>query len=104
MGKPSGFKERKRETPNNRPVALRVSDWQEVYIPLAEDKLKNQAARCMDCGVPFCNNGCPLGNKIPDWNALVYQSQWKEALESLLSTNNFPEWTGRICPAPCEEA
>jgi glutamate synthase (NADPH/NADH) small chain len=104
MGKPTGFKEFPRETPKRRPVELRVSDWQEVYVPMPEQGVKNQAARCMDCGVPFCNNGCPLGNKIPDWNDLVYQSQWKEALESLLSTNNFPEWTGRICPAPCEEA
>ncbi len=104
MGKPTGFKEFKRENPIRRPVELRVLDWDEVYMPLSEPKLKEQAARCMDCGVPFCNNGCPLGNKIPDWNDLVYRGRWQEALDSLLSTNNFPEWTGRICPAPCEEA
>lgn len=104
MGKPTGFKEYKRETPKKRPVELRVLDWDEVYLPLPEETLREQGARCMDCGVPFCNNGCPLGNKIPDWNDLVYRGQWREALESLLSTNNFPEWTGRICPAPCEEA
>jgi glutamate synthase (NADPH) small chain len=104
MGKPTGFKEFERETPKRRPVELRVRDWEEVYVPLGEEALKKQGARCMDCGVPFCNNGCPLGNKIPDWNDLVYRGQWREALESLLSTNNFPEWTGRICPAPCEEA
>lgn len=104
MGKPTGFKEYSRQTPKRRPVELRVLDWGEVYLPLPEEELKKQGARCMDCGVPFCNNGCPLGNKIPDWNDLVYRGQWREALESLLSTNNFPEWTGRICPAPCEEA
>ncbi|MFN4242299.1 MAG: glutamate synthase subunit beta [Tepidisphaerales bacterium] len=104
MGKPTGFKEYPRQTPPKRPVELRVLDWDEVYLPLPEPTLREQGARCMDCGVPFCNNGCPLGNKIPDWNDLVYRGQWKEALESLLSTNNFPEWTGRICPAPCEEA
>ena len=104
MGKPTGFKEYSRETAKRRPVGLRILDWEEVYLPLSEKTLKEQGARCMDCGVPFCNNGCPLGNKIPDWNDLVYRGQWREALESLLSTNNFPEWTGRICPAPCEEA
>ncbi len=104
MGKPTGFKEFPRETPKKRPVDLRILDWYEVYQPMSEDALKKQGARCMDCGVPFCNNGCPLGNRIPDWNDLVYQGRWKDALESLLATNNFPEWTGRICPAPCEEA
>ncbi|HEY0007814.1 MAG TPA: glutamate synthase subunit beta [Tepidisphaeraceae bacterium] len=104
MGKPTGFKEFTRETPKKRPAELRVLDWNEIYIDFPEDKLRKQGARCMDCGVPFCNNGCPLGNLIPDWNDLVYRGRWKEAYEALLKTNNFPEWTGRICPAPCEEA
>ena len=104
MGKPTGFKEFTRETPKKRPVELRILDWDEIYLEFPEDKLKKQGARCMDCGVPFCNNGCPLGNLIPDWNDLVYRGRWREAMESLSKTNNFPEWTGRICPAPCEEA
>ena len=104
MGKPTGFKEITRETPHRRPVDLRILDWNEIYQQLPVDKLQKQGARCMDCGVPFCNHGCPLGNQIPDWNDLVYKDRWKDALESLLKTNNFPEWTGRICPAPCEEA
>ena len=104
MGKPTGFKEITRETPTRRPVELRILDWSEIYRQLPIDKLQKQGARCMDCGVPFCNYGCPLGNQIPDWNDLVYKDRWKDALESLLKTNNFPEWTGRICPAPCEEA
>ena len=104
MGKPTGFKEFPRETPKKRPVELRVLDWDEIYLEFPEEKLKKQGARCMDCGVPFCNNGCPLGNLIPDWNDFVYRGKWREALDALLKTNNFPEWTGRICPAPCEEA
>ncbi len=104
MGKPTGFKEFTRETPKKRPAELRVLDWDEIYLDMGEDKLKKQGARCMDCGVPFCNNGCPLGNLIPDWNDLVYRGKWREAFEALSKTNNFPEWTGRICPAPCEEA
>ncbi|HEX8339621.1 MAG TPA: glutamate synthase subunit beta [Tepidisphaeraceae bacterium] len=104
MGKPTGFKEFTRETPKKRPVDLRVLDWDEIYLQLPEEKLRKQGARCMDCGVPFCNNGCPLGNLIPDWNDLVYRGKWREAHEALGKTNNFPEWTGRICPAPCEEA
>ena len=104
MGKPTGFKEFTRETPKKRDVALRILDWNEIYLDFPEDKLKKQGARCMDCGVPFCNNGCPLGNLIPDWNDLVYRGKWEEAITSLLKTNNFPEFTGRICPAPCEEA
>ena len=104
MGKPTGFKEFTRETPKKRPAELRVLDWDEIYLEFPEDKLKKQGARCMDCGVPFCNNGCPLGNLIPDWNDLVYRGKWREAFEALSKTNNFPEWTGRICPAPCEEA
>jgi glutamate synthase (NADPH/NADH) small chain len=104
MGKPTGFKEYTREMPQRRPVELRILDWQEVYNPMPEDKLKTQGARCMDCGIPFCNNGCPLGNIIPEWNDLVYRGRWKEALAVLFKTNNFPEFTGRVCPAPCEEA
>jgi glutamate synthase (NADPH/NADH) small chain len=104
MGKPTGFKEIARETRPRRPVSLRVRDWEEIYLPMPEQKLRHQGARCMDCGVPFCNDGCPLGNQIPDWNDLVYRGRWQEAYQSLLKTNNFPEFTGRICPAPCEEA
>ncbi|MEM7809277.1 MAG: glutamate synthase subunit beta, partial [Planctomycetota bacterium] len=104
MGKPTGFKEIARETRRRRPVELRIKDWDEIYIPLEDQNLRNQGARCMDCGVPFCNNGCPLGNQIPDWNDLVYRDRWYEAYQSLARTNNFPEFTGRICPAPCEEA
>ena len=104
MGKPTGFKEYAREMPQRRPVAMRVLDWDEVYQPMPDAKLKEQGARCMDCGIPFCNNGCPLGNIIPDWNDLVYKGRWKDALNMLFKTNNFPEFTGRICPAPCEEA
>ena len=104
MGKPTGFKEITRQTRPRRPVELRVLDWEEIYLPLPDEQLRHQGARCMDCGVPFCNNGCPLGNQIPDWNDLVYRDRWYEALQSLLKTNNFPEFTGRICPAPCEES
>src|SRR5690348_2270823 len=104
MGNPTAFKQFPRETPNRRPVELRVHDWKEVYTDFAEDKLRVQGARCMDCGIPFCHQGCPLGNLIPEWNDLVYQGRFHDALEALLKTNNFPEFTGRICPAPCEEA
>src|SRR5215468_8251070 len=104
MGKPTGFKEIPREMPKRRPVELRVLDWNEIYLDFGDDKLRQQGARCMDCGIPFCNNGCPLGNIIPEWNDLVYKNRWAEALEMLFKTNNFPEFTGRICPAPCEEA
>src|SRR4026209_319058 len=104
MGNPQGFLEIARVTPERRPVAERVHDWKEVYKDFPEDLLKAQASRCMDCGIPFCNQGCPLGNIIPDWNDLVYRGRWSEAIERLHSTNNFPEFTGRICPAPCEEA
>lgn len=104
MGKPTGFKEFTRETPTRRPVQLRVLDWNEIYVDFSDDKLRAQAARCMDCGVPYCNNGCPLGNIIPEWNDLVYRNRWEEAYYTLAKTNNFPEFTGRICPAPCEEA
>src|SRR5207237_2870171 len=104
MGKPTGFKEYTRELPTRRPVELRVLDWEEIYQEFPEDKLRAQGARCMDCGIPFCHNGCPLGNIIPEWNDLVYKGRWNDALEMLFKTNNFPEFTGRICPAPCEEA
>ncbi len=104
MGKVTGFMEYTREVPGRRPVAERVNDFQEVYQEFPEQKLRNQAARCMDCGVPFCHTGCPLNNVIPDWNDLVYRDRWKEAIRVLHATNNFPEFTGRICPAPCEAA
>ncbi len=104
MGKPSGFLEHRREPIPHRPVAERVRDWREVQADFSEAQARTQGARCMDCGVPFCNNGCPLGNIIPDWNDLVYRGRWHEALERLHSTNNFPEFTGLVCPAPCEAA
>ena len=94
----------KRETPARRPVAERLRDWREYDLKLPEDKLRAQGARCMDCGIPFCHKGCPLGNIIPDWNDLLYRGRWEEAIDRLHSTNNFPEFTGRVCPAPCEEA
>jgi glutamate synthase (NADPH) small chain len=102
VGKPTGFIEFPRELPTRRPVAERLGDFLEVYNPFADDKLRAQGARCMDCGIPFCHQGCPLGNLIPDWNDLVYRNQWQTAIERLHSTNNFPEFTGRLCPAPCE--
>ena len=102
MGKVTGFKEYTRELPARRPVTERVGDFFEVYQPFPEEKLRTQAARCMDCGTPFCQTGCPVNNVIPDWNDLVYRGRWKEAIRILHSTNNFPEFTGRICPAPCE--
>jgi glutamate synthase (NADPH) small chain len=104
MGKVTGFKEYTRETPARRSVEERVNDFFEVYQPFGDDKVRTQAARCMDCGIPFCHTGCPVNNIIPDWNDLVYRDQWKEAIRVLHSTNNFPEFTGRICPAPCEAA
>jgi glutamate synthase (NADPH/NADH) small chain len=104
VGKPTGFLEITRETPQRRPASERINDWFEVYQPFPEDKVRAQGARCMDCGVPFCNNGCPLGNLIPDWNDFVYRNRWPEAIRQLHATNNFPEFTGRICPAPCEAA
>jgi len=104
MGKITGFLEFKRELPARRPVGERLRDWRELEGKLAADKLQVQAARCMDCGVPFCHKGCPLGNIIPDWNDLVYRGRWQEAIDRLHSTNNFPDFTGRVCPAPCEEA
>ncbi|HVB56829.1 MAG TPA: glutamate synthase subunit beta [Candidatus Acidoferrales bacterium] len=104
MGKITGFKEYARETAARRPVAERVNDYFEVYQPFSDDKVRTQAARCMDCGIPFCHTGCPVNNIIPDWNDLVYRDQWQDAIRVLHSTNNFPEFTGRICPAPCEAA
>lgn len=93
-----------REGAKKRAVSERLRDWAEVYLPMLPEKLNAQASRCMDCGVPFCHKGCPLGNLIPDWNDLVYRGRWKEALVALHATNNFPEFTGRLCPAPCEDA
>jgi len=104
VGKVTGFMEYTREVPTRRPVAERVNDFQEVYQEFPEQQLRLQGARCMDCGVPFCHTGCPLNNIIPDWNDLVYRDRWKEAIRALHATNNFPEFTGRICPAPCEAA
>jgi glutamate synthase (NADPH) small chain len=104
MGDPKGFLKTARETPRRRPVDVRISDWGEVYEPFAVDRAERQAARCMDCGIPFCHHGCPLGNLIPEWNDLVYKSDWAAAADRLHATNNFPEFTGRLCPAPCETA
>src|SRR5439155_8117700 len=104
MADPTGFLKHGRKTPTRRPVPVRIHDWEEVYEPFPEGELKAQASRCMDCGIPFCNNGCPLGNLIPDWNDLTYRDHWQDAIERLHATNNFPEFTGRLCPAPCEAA
>ncbi len=102
VGKPTGFLEIEREMPQRRSVEERVRDYHEIYLALPENTLRAQGARCMDCGVPFCHQGCPLKNIIPDWNDLVYRNQWRGALDRLLATNDFPEFTGRLCPAPCE--
>ena len=102
MGKPTGFMEISRELPTRRPVAERLHDYREVYNPFPILKLREQGGRCMDCGIPFCHQGCPLGNLIPDWNDLVYRDQWRAAIDRLHATNNFPEFTGTLCPAPCE--
>ncbi len=104
MGKASGFLEYTREVPERRPVTERINDWFEIYNPFPEDKIRLQGARCMDCGIPFCHTGCPVSNIIPDWNDLVWHGRWREASRVLHATNNFPEFTGRICPAPCEAA
>ncbi len=106
MGKETGFIDYKRENPNKRPVEERIKDYKEIFIPMDYKDIKVQASRCMDCGVPFCSSefGCPLGNTIPEMNDLVYRGQWKEALDMLLRTNNFPEFTGTVCPALCENA
>lgn len=104
MGDSSGFLKHDRELPERRPVAERLKDWHEVYQDFPTHKVRTQAGRCMDCGIPFCNQGCPLGNVIPEWNDLVYRDRWREAIERLHATNNFPEFTGKLCPAPCEAA
>jgi glutamate synthase (NADPH/NADH) small chain len=102
VGKATGFLEIQRKKWPTRPVAERLRDWREVYLPYPDAELQKQGARCMDCGVPFCHQGCPLGNLIPDWNDLVYKGRWRDAIDRLHATNNFPEFTGRLCPAPCE--
>jgi glutamate synthase (NADPH) small chain len=104
MGKPTGFIEIQRKKHPTRPVAERIKDWREVYLPYESGELEAQGARCMDCGIPFCHQGCPLGNLIPDWNDLVYRDRWQAAIDRLHATNNFPEFTGKLCPAPCEGA
>jgi glutamate synthase (NADPH/NADH) small chain len=104
VGETTGFMQWKRQGPVRRPVPVRLRDWKEVYEDFPADALRTQAGRCMDCGIPFCNNGCPLGNLIPDWNDLVYRDHWRDAIDRLHATNNFPEFTGRLCPAPCESA
>ncbi len=104
MGKPTGFMEFKRLSEASLPVAERRKNYQEFVLHLNDDQAKLQGARCMDCGIPFCTTGCPVNNIIPDWNDLVYRGNWREALDVLHSTNNFPEFTGRVCPAPCEAA
>lgn len=102
MGEITGFLKWDRSLPSRRAVEIRLRDYKEVYEPFADSELQQQGGRCMDCGIPFCNQGCPLGNIIPDWNDLVYRGHWKDAIERLHATNNFPEFTGRLCPAPCE--
>lgn len=104
MGEPTGFLKWDRSGPTRRAVPVRLRDWNEVYEKFPVEAVRTQAGRCMDCGIPFCNNGCPLGNLIPDWNDLVYRDNWREAIDRLHATNNFPEFTGRLCPAPCEAA
>ena len=104
MGKVTGFLEYPRELPKRRPVPVRIMDWREVYEPFPKQSLETQASRCMDCGIAFCHGGCPLGNLIPEWNDLVYRQDWAGASDRLHATNNFPEFTGRLCPAPCEAA
>lgn len=104
MGKVTGFIEIERHDRTYKPASDRIRNYQEFVIPLEERDLERQAARCMDCGIPFCHNGCPVNNQIPDWNDLVYRADWEQASNNLHSTNNFPEFTGRICPAPCEAA
>ncbi len=104
MGDPRAFLTTPRQTPARRPADIRISDWREVYTEFAADQLERQAGRCMDCGIPFCHSGCPLGNIIPEWNDLVHSGSWRAAAERLHATNNFPEFTGRLCPAPCESA
>ena len=104
MADPRGFLTTERQLPERRPIDVRILDWQEVYQDFDARSLEKQAGRCMDCGIPFCHQGCPLGNLIPEWNDLIYDRDWGQAIERLHATNNFPEFTGRVCPAPCEEA
>ena len=104
MADPKGFMKYERDLPKRRPIDERVNDYKEIYEKTSDEMIKSQSARCMDCGIPFCHSGCPLGNIIPDFNDAVYRSDWYEAYQILSSTNNFPEFTGRICPAPCEAA
>ena len=104
MANPRGFLTTPKELPTRRPVDVRIQDWREVYEEFPSERLQDQAGRCMDCGIPFCHNGCPLGNLIPEWNHLVWRGDWRAAAERLHATNNFPEFTGRLCPAPCETA
>src|ERR671924_2087645 len=102
MGKVTGFLEFDRKDRRYQPVEERIRHWGEFVLPLPEQETRDQAARCMNCGIPYCHTGCPVNNQIPDWNDLVYRNDWQEAIVNLHSTNNFPEFTGRICPAPCE--
>src|SRR5215470_9313404 len=104
MADPKGFMTTPRQTPARRPADIRITDWREVYLAQSRGDTERQAGRCMDCGVPFCHQGCPLGNLVPEWNDLVWRRDWREAAERLHATNNFPEFTGRLCPAPCESA
>ena len=104
MGNPKGFITTPRQTPKRRPVDVRIKDWKEVYEEQSIENLREQAGRCMDCGIPFCHSGCPLGNLIPEWNDLMYRGEKSTAIDRLHATNNFPEFTGRLCPAPCETA
>ena len=104
MGDPRGFLTTDRELPKRRPVDIRIRDWREVYEDFDARDVELQAGRCMDCGIPFCHDGCPLGNLIPEWNELIFDRDWGQAIERLHATNNFPEFTGRLCPAPCESA
>ncbi|HEX6936658.1 MAG TPA: glutamate synthase, partial [Actinomycetes bacterium] len=105
MADPKGFLTTPyRELPARRPIDVRILDWREVYEQQESGQLERQAGRCMDCGIPFCHDGCPLGNLIPEWNDLVWRDEWRPAIERLHATNNFPEFTGRLCPAPCEAA
>ena len=105
MADPKGFLSvRQRELPPRRPVPVRIQDWREVYAEAGTEELRAQAGRCMDCGIPFCHNGCPLGNLIPEWNDLTWRGDDREATDRLHATNNFPEFTGRLCPAPCESS
>ena len=104
MGKATGFMEIERTDRTYTAAETRVQNYDEFFIPLTDEGVSNQGARCMDCGIPFCHNGCPVNNIIPEWNDLVYRGDWRQALDVLHSTNNFPEFTGRICPAPCEAA